>query len=99
VGYQVAKPSAFGSATSRNIFWLKWDANEAAVCGGDDKLVVFENENNSRLYMLFEDIDESQDVKIDHLEVAKELKSEFDEWRKLLIEPVFDPLGIGNPSL
>jgi arylsulfatase A-like enzyme len=84
-------------APHESLFWLKFDADEAAVRSGDDKLVVLSQDTSASLYNLSSDIAEANDLSSSDASKADGLQKELDAWRKQLIDPIFDPLGTWDP--
>lgn len=81
----------------KNLFWLKWDADESAVRQEDDKLVVLPELDSVALYDLNSDIAEQDNRAKDKPVIAKRLQTELDAWKNQMIPPIFDPLGTWNP--
>ena len=75
------------TAPDRTLFW-EWDEGNAtyyAAMRGDLKLMI-SGTNRAELYNVATDPGERRDVSAEHPKLVKQLKSELDAWRNLLLE-------------
>jgi hypothetical protein len=81
------------------LFWRMFDKEHAAVRSGSDKLVTLDPENDTSLYRISDDIDESSDISNANPERTDLLDKKLKEWSSQLKPAIFDPLGTWDPSV
>jgi arylsulfatase A-like enzyme len=81
------------------LFWRMFDKRHAAVRSGSDKLVTIYPEDDTSLYRISDDIDESADISNANPERTDLLDKKLKEWSSQLKPAIFDPLGTWDPSV